>query len=120
MSAAYLKGVDEFLDFAFVNVVRNGKILCPCVDCNNCVWKDREDVRANVVIQGFLKSYTNWIEHGETWLHDESTSYPCDDMQGLLHDATGIPILNDETTHEQREEISADASEFFRLMKDVE
>ena len=34
-SEEYIRGVNEFLEFAFKNSEENGKILCPCIKCAN-------------------------------------------------------------------------------------
>ena len=60
LNRKYKKGVDNFLVFAFSNkeVVVNNKILCPCINCNNSLYKERAEVREDII-------YTNWYHHEE-------------------------------------------------------
>ncbi|XP_072084535.1 uncharacterized protein [Arachis hypogaea] len=64
-SKKYLDGLDEFLDFAFHNAAEGTQILCPCKNCNNCAWGNREDVYEHLVCDGFDKGHSKWIFHGE-------------------------------------------------------
>ncbi|XLR00246.1 hypothetical protein S83_066444 [Arachis hypogaea] len=64
-SKKYLDGLDEFFDFAFHNAAEGTQILCPCKNCNNCSWGNREDVYEHLFCDGFDKGYNKWIFHGE-------------------------------------------------------
>ena len=101
VSDLYLKGIAQFLDFAFVTATEGGKILCPCINCNNCLLKSQEDVYDDLICDGFLKGYTNWVYHGEgnpsIILDRDSNAYDDqDDMHGMLQDAFGIATLEGE------------------------
>ncbi|XP_068472457.1 uncharacterized protein [Phaseolus vulgaris] len=62
----YENGVQQFLEFAKVNVPdNNGRFYCPCVNCLNERRLPTEVIREHVLCDGFLKSYTKWIWHGE-------------------------------------------------------
>ena len=61
----YRNGVKEFLDFAYTHTSLNDKILCPCVRCNNCVHKTRDEVKADLLEYGIVPSYEEWLMHGE-------------------------------------------------------
>ncbi|XP_027933103.1 uncharacterized protein LOC114188698 [Vigna unguiculata] len=62
----YENGVEEFLEFANMNVPdNNGKFYCPCVNCLNERKLPTDVIREHVLCDGFLKSYTKWIWHGE-------------------------------------------------------
>ncbi|XP_027922610.1 uncharacterized protein LOC114180495 [Vigna unguiculata] len=62
----YENGVEEFLEFANMNVPdNNGKFYCPCVNCLNERKLPTDIIREHVLCDGFLKSYTKWIWHGE-------------------------------------------------------
>ena len=37
----YINGVKQFLKFAFANVVEYGKIRCPCVNCDNDSYQNK-------------------------------------------------------------------------------
>jgi hypothetical protein len=62
----YIQGVDNFLDFAFSKSVIGDKILCPCRKCVNSSWKNRSDIREDLICDGFVKGYRTWMFHGET------------------------------------------------------
>ncbi|KAM3235957.1 hypothetical protein P3L10_015994 [Capsicum annuum] len=44
-SDVYIKGVDNFLQFAFKHSEVDGEIPCPCTLCNNVLNGSRADVR---------------------------------------------------------------------------
>nr|XP_043608898.1 uncharacterized protein LOC122580743 [Erigeron canadensis] len=81
----YKRRLDEFLDYIFYIEGKNGQISCPCIDCGNQIWVDREEARTHLLCEGFIKGYTIF----------PLNSKPCDtpmldaedDMQGLVHDA---------------------------------
>ncbi|KAK3004202.1 hypothetical protein RJ639_018608 [Escallonia herrerae] len=64
-SSAYLKGLEEFLDFGFANASADGEIICPCNVCGNSIWVSRIDARGHLICNGFIKCYTKWVAHGE-------------------------------------------------------
>src|SRR4051812_10015746 len=45
----YIRGILNFLDFAFANSSENGKILCPCTKCVNCKKRSRMDVYEHLI-----------------------------------------------------------------------
>ncbi|XP_052730448.1 uncharacterized protein LOC128195809 [Vigna angularis] len=62
----YESGVEQFLEFAKMNVPdNNGRFYCPCVNCLNERKLPTEVIREHVLCDGFLKSYTKWTWHGE-------------------------------------------------------
>ena len=62
----YENGVEEFLEFANMNVPdNNGKFYCPCVNFLNERKLPTNVIREHVLCDGFLKSNTKWIWHGE-------------------------------------------------------
>jgi len=62
----YESGVEQFIEFASRNVQdNNGIFYCPCVNCLNERRLPIEVIREHVLCDGFLKSYTKWIWHGE-------------------------------------------------------
>ena len=68
ISDTYEKGVEEFIQFAKHNVVscKNGvRIRCPCVNCLNGRILSVSEIREHLLCDGFLKSYTTWMCHGE-------------------------------------------------------
>ncbi|XP_052724058.1 uncharacterized protein LOC128193906 [Vigna angularis] len=62
----YESGVEQFLEFAKMNVPdNNGRFYCSCVNCLNERKLPTEVIREHVLCDGFLKSYTKWTWHGE-------------------------------------------------------
>ncbi|KAI5653503.1 hypothetical protein M9H77_30690 [Catharanthus roseus] len=68
----------------------------------------RDDAKEHLIARGFIRGYTRWVKHGEYTHTDPSTSSShiihddldgndtndiggLDDMDGLVHDAFGIP-----------------------------
>ncbi|MDV3166648.1 MAG: hypothetical protein Q8807_03245 ['Waltheria sp.' little leaf phytoplasma] len=100
----YIRGVDDFLEFAFKNTTSN-LIQCPCKNCRNILSEQHGQVRFHLLKHGFMKSYRVWYFHGEAWnnndgvdndtseLNDE-TDY--DDMEGLVNDIAGGDVAFEE------------------------
>lgn len=61
----YLNGVELFLNFAFSNLEVGVRIQCPCIKCNNVLWKTRDEVRIDLCRFGMNQTYKKWIHHGE-------------------------------------------------------
>ena len=53
----YLNGVELFLNFAFSNPKVGIRIQCPCIKCNNVLWKTRDEVRIDLCRFGMNQSY---------------------------------------------------------------
>jgi len=45
--------------------VLGGNYFCPCVNCVNGRRHSLEVIRSHIICDGFRRSYTNWIWHGE-------------------------------------------------------
>lgn len=100
----YREGVKKFLEFAFAHIEPGSKILCPCLRCNNCYRKSREEVDAHLLVFGIVRSYTRWVHHGEEFEYDSDSDVDNgiegqqgeedvedDDMKEMINDiATGI------------------------------
>ncbi|XP_047150699.1 uncharacterized protein LOC124822706 [Vigna umbellata] len=62
----YENGVEQFIEFAKMNVPDNNeRFYCPCVNCLNERKLSAEVIQEHVLCDGFLKSYTKWTWHGE-------------------------------------------------------
>ncbi|XP_058106342.1 uncharacterized protein LOC131249554 [Magnolia sinica] len=133
VSLEYVKGMKEFIEFAFNNAASEEKILCPCVKCANLFWRAHKEVVDHLVCEGIMPNYTRWVFHGEasssstsgsaTSTHDDMP--PRDDMHGLLHDVFGISGVDDMPTELPsqepiQEEPNLEAERFFRLLQDAE
>ena len=56
----------EFLDFAERNANDESEMFyCPCAECLNQTRLSAEDIYSHLICEGFCKSYTLWICHGE-------------------------------------------------------
>ncbi|KAJ4910808.1 Transposase-associated domain protein [Raphanus sativus] len=64
LSEAYTDGVDAFLEFAFGNI-QVEKLKCSCNRCSLYTPRTRIEIRDHLICYGFMKSYTNWVLHGE-------------------------------------------------------
>ena len=65
-SAAFLKGLDDFLNFAYANKRPDSVIYCPCKVCANRYYESRNIVREHIILEGFLERYKKWTYHGES------------------------------------------------------
>jgi len=62
----YQEGVEDFINFAQQHApVLGGNYFCPCVNCVNGRHHSLEVIRSHLICDGFSRSYTNWIWHGE-------------------------------------------------------
>ncbi|KAL5757981.1 hypothetical protein ACOSP7_020592 [Xanthoceras sorbifolium] len=52
VSKAFEDGVTQFLDFGFANTQVNGRIKCPCKNCNNAYRYDRNTIREHMICDG--------------------------------------------------------------------
>ena len=125
--------LQQFLNFAFSNLEVGVRIQCPCIKCNNVLWKTRDEVRIDLCRFGMNQTYKKWIHHGELDLSsdDETTisedsNLEKDDAEvfEMLHDIYhGVPNNSydlDETTESPHEEPNTEAKRFYKLMKDAE
>lgn len=63
-SAIYKEGVESFLNFARTNNKRSDNLIKCCI-CITTKYKTIEEVGKDLHLNGFSKSYTEWIQHGE-------------------------------------------------------
>ena len=75
----YLNGVNDFFEFVFRNPRIDGKIRCPCVQCNNTYFFGQDDVKFHLVRYGIVKNYVNWCYHEEEVLVEVEISDEDDD-----------------------------------------
>ncbi|KAK6277217.1 hypothetical protein POUND7_017540 [Theobroma cacao] len=133
LSKGYIDGVRQFLDFAFANGSKGGLILCPCKTCNNCLWKDPDEVYNHLICKGIDQGYIHWIYHGERsspsvsvdddiGMGDESNMH--DDVKQLVQDVMRQEGYDDhmgyfeDNEEEGGKDPNLDAKIFFELMKD--
>ncbi|KAL2922688.1 Cadherin EGF LAG seven-pass G-type receptor 1 [Bienertia sinuspersici] len=130
----YVKGVDNFLNFALSNVREEDKeivtIRCPCNNCQIILFKRNSDVRLDLLKWGIYDKYSVWEFHGEV-LEDvradnNYNDFNCDNDIGItmLQDAFGVASMNvgveDELVNDNEnvlEEPNENAKKFYRLLK---
>ena len=137
LNPEYRKGVQEFLQFAFAHVESGGKILCPCVQCNNCYWKTRDEVDSHLLVHGIIKNYIRWTHHGEEFEYVSNDGIVEDqqgeetiediedaDIQEMIHDiATGelgdTWLGDDSTNHQDLSKDEGEADTFAKLFREA-
>ena len=135
LDPAYRNGVNNFLDFAFAHTKLGNQIYCPCRKCHNVYPKTREDVEADMVINGIVQNYDFWIFHGEEKFptidiidddsSEDTNDDDTDDMAGLIADVIGEPNFvafgsNEGVAQDIDEEPNDNAKRFYRLLRDGE
>ncbi|KAA8521661.1 hypothetical protein F0562_012349 [Nyssa sinensis] len=105
LDESYVKGANEYLKFAMANKLPGSEIYCPCTKCQNIKLVQEKVAYEHIIVNGFLRNYKNWIYHGEPLCTDvrdnDAARRPnlessiCDDMVGMIHDAFGIPNMDD-------------------------
>ncbi|XP_025662015.1 uncharacterized protein [Arachis hypogaea] len=75
-SIEYKRGLNKFLDFAFVNASSDNMIKCPCPQCGFQFMQTREDAYDHLLIKPFPPGYTLWLRHGEKPADERSTCTP--------------------------------------------
>ena len=89
ISAEYVAGVHQFLQFARESLDATGCTLCPCKNCINHVKRPMGEIKRHLLHKGFLSTYTVWVEHGEV---DHSTEHAnesfAEEMEEAFHAAT--------------------------------
>lgn len=96
-SSNYVKGIDGFLNFSFSNVREEDRetvtIRCPCNKCRNIFFKNKCEVRLDLLKWGMYENYTFWEFHGETSDSAEENKNELDDDDDneftMLQDACG-------------------------------
>ncbi|KAH0639292.1 hypothetical protein KY290_036564 [Solanum tuberosum] len=130
----YENGAKEFLDFASLDRPDASAILCPCRKCRNMKFVRKDLIVEQIVVDGFLTSYTSWIYHGEelfsSKLVNQLDKGDDHEMQDMLHEALGIPptsFVDMDTSAEgfdgsNQHNMGFDkkTEEFFLLLKEVE
>lgn len=128
----YLNGMDAFLNFAFSRPNVADKIACPCRNCNNLLYKTKDDVKGDLLRWGMVPNYTSWILHGESsdvescdddsYSENDLNVEQNDDAQtfSMLHDMYQGYHLDEETIDNSSEEPNEEAKRFYRLLWEAE
>ncbi|XP_042486512.1 uncharacterized protein LOC122066739 [Macadamia integrifolia] len=106
-------------------------ILCPCVKCINQLLKTREEVFEDLILNGFLRSYTIWSFHREASTSNTDPdvhNVVCDEgdrfdsTQNMLNELWGRDALEATENRATGEPVmgqNIEAEKFKRLMEDA-
>ncbi|XP_021761372.1 uncharacterized protein LOC110726213 [Chenopodium quinoa] len=134
-SEEYIKGVENFLDFAFLNSTTDTEeddepdILCPCMKCVNRFWFPREEVFNHLIANRFNKRYKVWNFHGEgitTGSSSRGDENQCDNqnildnMDEMINDIFRDVIGGSSSEAEElRKGPDESAKKFYKLLRDA-
>lgn len=128
----YIRGIDNFLDWAYSQPNVNTVIRCPCKGCKNTVFMPKIQVRKDLLAKGFWKRYKVWDLHGEVLVgvgssnvarseevEDDNTEV--DNIPEMIHDAFGYTNMEDmNNLPRDSEEPNVHAKQFYKLLEDAE
>ncbi|KAF4346801.1 hypothetical protein G4B88_007830 [Cannabis sativa] len=83
LSEEYTNGVSTFINLARSRLNDENKTPCPCTDCVNFYYHELETVERHLWVNGFSKSYTNWVYHGED---ETASSFNIDDLESDINE----------------------------------
>ena len=101
-SASYKRGIVEFINFLFKDVVENGEVICPCIVCRLKKPQSRSVMFDHLKWSPFPKGYTVWLHYGESLGETSSVSTSTipnigpntmvveDPIQNMINDAFGV------------------------------
>jgi len=134
----YCNEVQVFINFT-TSIPRNfigGGIRCPCRKCQNKKYMHPDVVMMHLLHKGFMEDYMCWYAHGELFVRNKSmeervvgSTSSASNVHGVTNDNSN-PYRNmvmDAMRMNQgnvsqcpiiKEELNADASRFFDLLKD--
>jgi hypothetical protein len=97
--------VDKFLEAAEKHAMtltqNNDSIICPCSDCkNHPAWKDVTIIRSHLIMRGFVKDYTVWIQHDEIVI-DVDPQEDAETLDYLNQYVAELDAEMDDNDHEQ-------------------
>ncbi|XP_050229228.1 uncharacterized protein LOC126678370 [Mercurialis annua] len=134
----YIRGVDDFLSYAFNHASNEKVIRCPCIKCRNVNYREKYEVRYHLLKYGIVKTYTQWYLHGEssneaTYINDEPNlnddSFFDDEMIRLVEDIHVPSNLNNNGEHgsnssssnrvANEEEPERYAANFYNLLREA-
>ena len=118
-SKEYIDGIESFLNFAYSYGDPQGEeIQCPCAKCCNIHWTRRNEVYDHLICYGFIKGYTQLINHKEWDIKlnvDDDINYSPDDIDGQFIDQFR-DFEQDEGLYDGPDE---NAKNFFNLVEEA-
>lgn len=118
----YVKGVNNFIEWAFCNKNQGDQLCCPCRKCVFLRHHTKSVVKDHLIAACFVDSYDKWIFHGKE--NDFGTQNQADrvlrqdDMDGLLQDVYRGVEDDMADPYENREGLSVEAKTFFKLVEE--
>ncbi|KAM3202598.1 hypothetical protein P3L10_030222 [Capsicum annuum] len=131
LSYVYMKGVENFLQFAFKDKKSDDEIPYSCKTCNNILYNTRDEVENHLIFTEIVKSYTRWLHHGEFAAKKQNTSNnevrqknvrreQGEDMFEMINDIVGPKIMDDcNGINFKHDDASEPISKFSKLLEDV-
>ncbi|XP_062080223.1 uncharacterized protein LOC133784977 [Humulus lupulus] len=83
LSMEYTNGVSNFITLACGHLNDENKTRCPCTQCVNFYYYELETIERHLWVNGFSKSYTNWVFHGED---KTSSSFNVDELESDINE----------------------------------
>ncbi|XP_071688269.1 uncharacterized protein [Rutidosis leptorrhynchoides] len=114
-SETYEKGLDEYLDYMFKTEAMNGQISCPCKDCRDMLWVERDNAKMHLICVGFMKGYR--FPAAITKQFDSPIIDAEDDMSGLVQGAFHW-FSYDEEQNENLSIPNINAEQFYNVLRD--
>ncbi|XP_071718733.1 uncharacterized protein [Rutidosis leptorrhynchoides] len=114
-SETYEKELDEYLDYMFKTEAMNGQISCPCKDCRDMLWVERDDAKTHLICIGFMKGYR--FPAAVTKQFDCPMMDTEDDMSGLVQ-GTFHWFSDDEEENENLSIPNINAEWFYNALRD--
>ncbi|XP_071695789.1 uncharacterized protein [Rutidosis leptorrhynchoides] len=114
-SETYEKGLDEYLDYMFKTEAMNGQISCPCKDCRDMLWVERDDAKTHLICVGFIKGYR--FPAAVTKQFDSPMMDAEDDMSGLVQGAFHW-FSDDEEENENLSIPNINAERVYNVLRD--
>ncbi|KAM3266675.1 putative protein isoform X1 [Capsicum annuum] len=136
-SDVYIKGVDNFLQFAFKHSEVDGEIPVPCTQCNNILNGSRADVREHLILSEIVKNYIHWLHRGESAPKKQTINQKeegkeqgdpsqkkrkerSDEMFEIIYDVVGPEFMDDSNgVRFKQGDTSEPTSKIFKLVEDA-
>lgn len=118
LSAEYISGVEQFLQFAKNRLGHQMSIPCPCKFCQNVLWQEWSVVDSHLCTNGFSASYTIWSFHGEdnggdgVCEEDNDDNDDDDQMAEMIEDAHRGALANIRTPQDIPNHMDSDDVEY--------
>ncbi|CAH9090644.1 unnamed protein product [Cuscuta epithymum] len=129
ISPEYREKVNEFLNYSYRDKDISSLIYCPCKDCANRFYVNRNEAYSHLIVRGFTSRYRCWIYHGETstpiqentMATDNTQVHTNDSMVNMIHEAFGVPHgIDSGANTEHGSGPNEKTKDFFKLLEDAE